>query len=164
METDGRDPADVIEQALVRIRRAQQARRLQRRAAQGDPAAASAVSAARFRHLDALDGADDGLAISEIADAIGVDRPRASRLTATLLADGLIERDTVPGDSRYAIIRLSRAGKALVDDVHESRRRGVAEALAGFTPEDAQTFAALLERFVDAWSATTDPEAGRTGH
>jgi DNA-binding MarR family transcriptional regulator len=146
-----RPPDEVIERALVRIRRDQQAGHLQRRAAQGDRAAASAVNAARFRYLDALDGARDGLPISEIADAIGVDRPRASRLTTELVGKGLVERDSVPGDSRYALIRLTRQGKKLVDGVHETRRRSVAEALTGFTAREAQAFAALLERFVEAW-------------
>src|SRR5262245_7879302 len=128
-----RPPDEVIERALVRIRRDQQARHLQRRAAQGDPAAASAVNAARFRYLDVLDGADNGLSISEVAEAIGVDRPRASRLTTELVGHGLVARDSVPGDSRYALIRLTPQGKELVDGIHTTRRRGVAEALAGFT-------------------------------
>ena len=124
---------------------------MQRRAAQGDPAVASAADAARFRYLDALDGAGDGLSISVIADAVGVDRPRASRLTSELVGDGLLERDSVPGDSRYALIRLTPQGKELIDSVHEMRRRSVTHALTGFTDKEAATFAALLERFVDAW-------------
>jgi DNA-binding MarR family transcriptional regulator len=151
MKAGDRAPAEVIEQALVRIRRDQQARHLQRRTAQGDPAAASAANAARFRYLDALDDAGDGLPISAIADAIGVDRPRASRLTSELVKDGLVGRDSVPGDSRYALIRLTPQGKDLIDSVHETRRRTVTHALAGFTGKEAATFAALLERFVDAW-------------
>jgi DNA-binding MarR family transcriptional regulator len=151
MATSDGEPHQVIEQALIRIRRLQQSRRLQRRAAPGDPAAASAANAARFRYLDALEGAEDGLAISQIADAIDVDRPRASRLTAELLAEGLIERKTAPDDSRYARIRLTAGGRDLVDRAHASRRQSVADALAGFTDEEAQTLAALLERFVEAW-------------
>ncbi|MCD0442629.1 MarR family transcriptional regulator [Glycomyces sp. A-F 0318] len=157
MATDEREPDQVIERALVRIRRVQQSRRLQRRAAGGDPAAASAASAARFRYLDALEGAREGLAISQIADAIDVDRPRASRLTGELLADGLIERETAPGDSRYARIRLTAEGEDFVDRVHASRRRAVAEALSGFTGEEARTLAALLERFVAAWPQEPPP-------
>lgn len=141
------DPEQVIERALVRIRRDQQARRLQRRTDEGG----AAGDAARHRYLDALEGAEEGLAISQVAEAIGVDRPRASRLTGELLADGLVERGTAPGDSRYARIRLTPQGRALVDGAHRTRRRAVAEALADFTDEEADTLAALLERFVDAW-------------
>lgn len=151
MNAGDRDPERVIERALVRIRRDQQNRKLQRRAAAGEPGAVAAENAARFRYLDVLEGAEESLAISQIAEAIDVDRPRASRLTGELLADGLIERDTAPGDSRYVLIRLTAQGRELVDHVHRSRRRAVADALAGFTDEEAQTLAALLERFVDAW-------------
>ena len=145
------EPDEVIGRALVRIRRDQQSRRLQRRTAGDDPGAASAASAARFRYLDALDGNEQGLSIAQIADAIDIDRPRASRLTADLLADGLIERDTAPGDSRYARIRLSAEGQNLVDRVRAGRRGNVAEALTAFTDDETRIFAALLERFVDAW-------------
>lgn len=143
------EPEDVVERALVRIRRDQQARRLHR-AATPDGARSSA-DAARFRYLDALDGADDGMAISDVGEAIGVDRPRASRLTTELLGDGLVERRTDPDDSRYVLVRLTAQGRSLVDAVRSTRRTAVGEALAGFTPDEARTFADLLERFVTAW-------------
>ncbi|PFG31931.1 DNA-binding MarR family transcriptional regulator [Paramicrobacterium agarici] len=135
----------------MRIRRAQQARRLYRNAA-GDDRATSA-DAARFRYLDALDDADDGRAISEIARAIDVDRPRASRLTRELLDAGLIERESRPGDSRYARIRLTARGREVVNEVRATRTAAVAHALAEFTEQEARTFAELLERFVAAWPA-----------
>jgi DNA-binding MarR family transcriptional regulator len=141
----------MVERALVRIRRDQQARRLQRQTGEGEQVPGSAADGARFRYLDALDEATEGMAISEIAEAIGVDRPRASRLTIQLLDDELIERDTNPSDSRYALIRLTVRGREIVNAMHESRRHAVAEATAAFTPEETRTFAALLERFVDAW-------------
>lgn len=147
-----RTPDQVIERALVRIRRSQQSRGLQRRSAQDNPVMASAVTAARFRYLDTLEESDEGMPISWIASEIGVDRPRASRLTKELLDEGLVERDTHPGDSRYTRIRLTANGRELVDRVHEARIQSVAEALAGFTNEDARTLATLLQRFVDAWS------------
>jgi DNA-binding MarR family transcriptional regulator len=144
--SEDRAPDAVIERALVRIRRDQQARHLQRSAAP-----ASLADAARIRYLDALDGAGDGLPISQVADAIGVDRPRASRLTAELVDDGLVRRDRVPGDSRLSRVRLTPRGKSLVDGVHANRRRSVSHALEHFTDDEAATLAALLERFVDAW-------------
>lgn len=151
-----REPVDVVERALVRIRRNEQARRLQRAASDGELAAASSANAARFRYLDALEDADRGMAISEVGEAIGVDRPRASRLTTELLRDGLIERQTNPDDSRYSVVRLTASGAALVNEVHRSRRAAVAEALADFTPDESRAFADMLDRFVAAW-----PSAGR---
>jgi len=147
----GPEPEDIVERALVRIRRGQQARRLQRAAAGGDLGRAPSADAARFRYLDALEERDTGMAISEIGAAIGVDRPRASRLTTELLDDGLIERRPDPDDARSTRIRLTPQGRSLVDGAHATRRIAVAEALAGFTPEESRAFAGLLERFVAAW-------------
>lgn len=144
------EPDATIERALVRMRRDQQAGHLQRRSATpADPA----TDAARFRYLDALEDTTDGLPISQIADAIGVDRPRASRLTTDLVTDGLVTRRTDPTDSRITRIRLTATGRALVDRVHATRRGAVTEALsrARFTAEEASTFALLLDRFVTAW-------------
>lgn len=140
------DPSAVIERALVRIRRAQQSDRLRRTA---NPRA----DAARFRYLDALDGAPEGRPISQVADAIGVDRPRASRLTTDLAAEGLVEREPDPGDSRYTNIRLTTAGRALVNEVRETRRAAVGRTLsdAGFSEAEAARLAELLTRFLAAW-------------
>lgn len=152
MPTLEREPEDVVERALVRIRRDQQAGHLHRRAAAaGDPAVASSSSAARFRYLDALDEVGDGMAISEIGLAIGVDRPRASRLTTELVASGLVERRPNPSDSRFALVRLTAHGRSLVNDVRASRRAAVRAALAALTPEESRVFAALLDQFVAAW-------------
>ena len=142
-------PDATIERALVRIRRDQQAGHLQRCAA----AKGATADAARFRYLDALEDATDSLPISQIADAIGVDRPRASRLTTELVADGLVDRRADPADSRVTRIRLTPTGRALVDGVHATRRDAVTEALrqARFTDEEAETLAKLLDRFVAAW-------------
>ncbi|KUL30800.1 MarR family winged helix-turn-helix transcriptional regulator [Actinoplanes awajinensis] len=137
------EPDELIARALVRIRRDQQAGHLQKRAAAPD--------AASFRYLDALDEAGGPLPISAIADRIGVDRPRASRLTTALLTDGLITREPQPGNARYILIQLTAAGRAVVAAAQENRRRGVAEALTGFSAEESRALATLLARFVDAW-------------
>ena len=72
-------------------------------------------------------------------------------MTAELLAEGLVERRPDPGDSRYALIRLTPEGGELVAEAREHRRRNVTEAMAGFTAAEARTFADLLERFVESW-------------
>jgi DNA-binding MarR family transcriptional regulator len=144
---DDRSPDAVIERALVRIRRDQQSRHLQRRA----PGDFTSANAARFRFLDALDASGDPLPISKVAEAIGVDRPRASRLTAELVAENLVERDQVPGDSRVTRVRLTARGRRVVDAAHANRRRSVRRALSTFTDAEAAALADLLDRFVESW-------------
>jgi DNA-binding MarR family transcriptional regulator len=151
MATDRRAPDEVVAASLARIRRDQQARRLQRAAASDGDRPATLADAARFRCLDALDGHPEGLAVSAVAERIGVDRPRASRLTTELATSGLVTIEADADDGRYRRVRLTDAGQRAVDAAHDRRRRVVRQALAGFSAEDAAAFADLLERFVDAW-------------
>ncbi len=151
MATGDRSPDEVIEQALVRIRRDQQAARLQGRSAAVGALGGRRLDAARFRYLDALESAGGGAPISQVAEAIGVDRPRASRLTRDLVEAGLVRRTTVPGDGRVIRVELTPAGREPVEAAHRARRESVRRALAGFTTAEARDLAALLDRFVTDW-------------
>ena len=152
------DPIAVIETALMAMRRDQQARRLQRgpgpRRGMGPrghehPHDRSLGGAARFRMLDALEAG--ARTVSEIAGAVGVDQPRASRLVAEAVERGLVRRGVDPSDARRAIVELTAAGAQFLRSAHETRRGAVETATAGFTVEETAQFAALLERFVAAW-------------
>ena len=87
--------------------------------------------AARFRMLDALESG--ARTVSELADATGVDQPRASRLVADAAERGLLRRGVDPNDARRAVIELTEAGRAHLTDAHRSRRAAVESALAGFS-------------------------------
>ena len=159
------DPVALIERALMAMRRDQQARRLQRA---GGPGGAgghhgrhggprhgihgpdrSLGGAARFRLLDALESG--ARTVSELADATGVDQPRASRLVADAAERGLLRRGVDPRDARRAVIELTDAGRAHLVDAHQTRRSAVESALGGFSAEETARFAELLDRFVEAW-------------
>ena len=153
MNSERQDSLSTIESALVTMRRDQQRRRLQRKGAGGGRRAhrdGSLAGAARFRMLDAL-AAEPGLGVTEIAQAIGVDQPRASRLVNESVDRGLIRRTPDPRDGRRSVVELSASGRAVLDAAHSNRRAAVADALAGFTPAEVETFAGLLWRFVEAW-------------
>ena len=109
---------------------------------------------ARIRMLDALATAEEAgspLSISTLAQAIGVDQPRASRLVQEGVERGHVRRVPDPSDARRALIQLTAAGRAQLDEVRTHRRSAVESALADFTPEEARTFAELFDRFVRAW-------------
>jgi DNA-binding MarR family transcriptional regulator len=109
---------------------------------------------ARVRMLEALESADrDGsdLSVSTLASAIGVDQPRASRLVQEGVERGLVRRVPDPSDARRALIQLTTAGRAQLEQLRTHRRSAVETALAGFTPDEARTFAELFDRFVRAW-------------
>jgi DNA-binding MarR family transcriptional regulator len=151
-ESQAPDSVAVIERALMTMRRDQQARRLQRGRgprAGGHGHDRSLGGAARFRMLDALESAPR--TVSELAGATGVDQPRASRLVADAVERGLVRRGVDARDARRAIIELTAAGRTHLRDAHVTRRSAVESALAQFSEQETATFAALLDRFVDAW-------------
>ena len=107
---------------------------------------------ARIRLLAALVAAGEArMGISEIATAIGVDQPRASRLVNEAAERGLVHRGVDPTDARRSVVTLTDAGRATIASARESSRTAVTTALADFTEEEAAQFAALLTRFVEAW-------------
>lgn len=107
--------------------------------------------AARFRLLDALEASERPPSVSELADAIGVDQPRASRLVQAAVDAGHVRREADPSDARRSALVLTSAGRELLASARSNRRGAVEAALAGFTEEETAEFARLLARFVAAW-------------
>lgn len=139
------DPVERLERALIAIRRTSGRQALRQRTA---PDASGPVGAL-FAVLDALE--DSGWTVTELAEAIGVDQPRASRLVKRAVDAGYVRRAPHPTDGRRSVVTLTRTGRDVVDAAHRSRQRAVRDALAEFSDRDATTLARLLERFVDRW-------------
>lgn len=62
-------------------------------------------------------GRQDDLSAREVAERTAMDKVAVSRAVASLLAAGRIERDTHDDDRRRSVLRLSRAGRAIYEDV-----------------------------------------------
>ncbi|MDN3496771.1 MarR family winged helix-turn-helix transcriptional regulator [Planococcus sp. APC 4015] len=107
--------------------------------------------AARFRLLEALAAASAPLSVSEIADVIGVDQPRASRLVQAAVAEGHVRRDANEADARRTDIVLTDQGKAVIAQFRGARTDAVATALAGFTADERAQLAALLSKLAASW-------------
>jgi DNA-binding MarR family transcriptional regulator len=147
-----KSPADEVEQAMVAIRRQQFRGRLAR-AAGVEP---SGSKASTFLALDAAEQAStagEPCTVSFVAESLGVDLPRASRLVARAVADGLLRRRADPVDGRRSLLEITPAGQVALDDVHTRRRALMARAMTGWTAADRQQFARLLTRFVDGLHA-----------
>ena len=86
---------------MVAMRRSWSRRTLHRRAGGDGPAGAGAA----FQVLDAIEGATaagEVMTVNGVADALGVDQPRASRLVATapMPIESVIARPSKPMSSR----------------------------------------------------------------
>ncbi|MDZ8172997.1 MarR family winged helix-turn-helix transcriptional regulator [Microbacterium xanthum] len=115
---------------------------------------------ARVRMLDVLAGAPDPLSVSELAERIGVDQPRASRLVQQGVQAGMVRREADPDDARRTRIALTDDGAAIARSVRGERTDAVRTALADFTDAERAELARLLGKLADAWpDAEGNPRA-----
>ncbi len=104
-----------------------------------------------MRLLEALAAASRPLSIGEIADAVGVDQPRASRLVQQAVQLDLVRREVDPDDARRTRVALTDAGAALVRGFRGERREAIDTALSEFTDAERVDLARLLTKLADAW-------------
>lgn len=104
---------------------------------------------ARLRMLEAL--AKESLGVSELAEAIGVDQPRASRLVQQGVERGWVQREADPDDARRTRIRLTDEGRALARGARGQRRQMLGKALEGFSEDEKSELAHLLTKLADNW-------------
>jgi DNA-binding MarR family transcriptional regulator len=130
----------MVERAMVAIRRRQSRRALARRM-QVDPAV--------FGVLDAVEERGPS-SVTELAGALSVDQPRASRLVARAVDEGLLVRQADQRDGRRTTLSLTPLGKRQVAAAHEARQRIFAQAMADWPESDRETFARLLTSFIAA--------------
>jgi DNA-binding MarR family transcriptional regulator len=106
---------------------------------------------ARLRLLEALAAASGPLSISELAEAVGVDQPRASRLVQQAVQMGLVRREADPDDARRTRVALTDGGVAMVRGFRGERRTAIDSALGAFTDQERTELARLLTKLANAW-------------
>ncbi|MFF5208477.1 MarR family winged helix-turn-helix transcriptional regulator [Streptosporangium sp. NPDC000396] len=133
-----------VERAMVAIRRSQSRRAIQRIAggAQMDPAL--------FGVIDAVEEGPEAATVSSVADRMGVDQPRASRLVTRAVESGLVRRVADPEDGRRSTLELTDLGAEQAEQVHRFRREVFGTAMRGWPEHDQREFARLLTAFVEA--------------
>ncbi len=115
----------------------------------GGPGGRGGHAAVRLLMVLAQHGASS---VSQIAAAIGVDQPRASRLVQAAVDAGQVRRDVDPSDARRSILVITDSGRAALSALLDHRRTAIERALADFTPAEREQFAELFTRFAQAWS------------
>ena len=150
-------PIAEIELAMVRLRRSMTKRTLGRLAARelADPPDLALVSV-----VDAVEEGGD-VSVGTVAERLGVDPSRASRLVARSVAAGYVVRVASQHDGRRSGLRLTDAGAAVARAAHAFRRERFAAATQAWSASERREFARLLRSFVDALGEATPPP--RTG-
>lgn len=136
------EPVVTVEAAMVAVRRQQSRRAL----ARADGAAAADIAVQEV--LDAVEAAGGPVGVTGIAEALGVDQPRASKLVTAAVAAGLVRREADQADGRRSRLALTAAGRERLAAVRELRRARFGAAMAGWSADEQATFATLLARFV----------------
>lgn len=162
------DPADIIATALSRLRGRRQhphehgahehgphggMRARGRRGPWGADGGLRHGAPALIRMVEALSAASDPLSVSGLAEAIGVDQPRASRLVQQGADRGWVRREADPDDARRTRIALTPDGARLFRGVRGERREALGRALAAFTDDESAELARLLTKLADNWNA-----------
>lgn len=103
---------------------------------------------------------------SQLADLAQLDRTRTSRTVTTLIGKGLIQRETIPGDARRALLQLTAEGKALYAELFPRVQAINMELLSGVPEQELQAMASAFSRIrekAQQMHADTDlPKAQRS--
>lgn len=141
------DPLAEVERAMIAIRRGQARRTLSRLARERTGSDVDAVSSAVLDAVESAAERQEPATVTALAAGLGVDQPRASRMVAKAVGDGLLSRETDQGDGRRAVLVLTDAGRAELARMHEFRRAMFAEVMADWPEADRVAFGRLLGDF-----------------
>lgn len=91
--------------------------------------------------------------VGTIAEQLRIDPSRGSRIVADLVRQGLLERAASQEDGRRSLVRVTEAGRRVLDDIEAIKRETIAEATAGWSPEEVEAFGRLYMRFTEGLEA-----------
>jgi DNA-binding MarR family transcriptional regulator len=91
-----------------------------------------------------------GARMRDLADVCRVDASTATRAVQRLVDRGLAERTTDERDARSVHVSATDDGRALYEEIVASRREGMFELLADFTPAQRAALADGMEKLVAA--------------
>ena len=86
---------------------------------------------------------------AELADTLGIDRSNLAALVAELCDKGLVERTRHDVDRRRYVLRLSHAGRRLLDRTEGAIAEADADLLAPLDQGQREQLHALLRRLAD---------------
>ena len=96
---------------------------------------------------------EPGCSIELVAGRIGLTHSATVRVVDKLAERGLVEKDRARKDARAQSLSLSKAGKRVLEQLHEARNRATDELLSGLPPAQRkaldEAISAILHRCVE---------------
>lgn len=139
-----------IDRAMVRIRRSQTRRTLGRLMQQE---LKPPVNLAHSFVVDALDEANgvagDEPSVGGVAERLGIDPSRASRMVAGAIRAGYVKRVPSQADGRRSSLELTASGRKLLLTARRFRTQFFGKIMAGWSEQECTEFARLMTKFTD---------------
>jgi MarR family 2-MHQ and catechol resistance regulon transcriptional repressor len=104
------------------------------------------LSATAFAMLVVVESADGVLGLRALRQRLGLSKANASEVTSTLEQRGLIIRQIDPRDRRALTIRLTPAGRALVDELFPGHARRVQDTFTVLDDGEKRELARLCRK------------------
>ncbi len=160
----GAEAIAAIDAVMHKIRRSMQRRDF------GRKVLAKIAADLEIAHLDTIsaiahspawtDDSHEEVTVGLIAERLGIDPSRASRLAADVVERGYARRVASQTDARRICLELTPKGEHFVEAVRRNKWEVFAGALGQWSEQELTVFAALLDRFA-GW-ATDDGRIERS--
>ncbi len=98
-----------------------------------------------------------GCHMGDVAKAFGVTLPAVTHIVDRLEEKRFLVRADDPADRRVYVLELTRAGRALVQELHGLQMRGIEGVLRRMAADDRQRVIKGLEALVDAATEAAKP-------
>ncbi len=146
------DPYSTIHASLLRMRR------FMNKPPGGAIALPGHDRAIEFSRISACEAILDlstkgDVTVSDIADELTLEHSSASRLASECERDGLVSRNRAPQDSRRVLLALTDEGLRVATTAKSMHSVVLDALLDGWTDQDIDDFARLLDRFSESVAA-----------
>ena len=113
------------------------------------------ITLVQYRALVLLASRGD-LNVGMLANLLGVHQSTATRLCDRLVTKDLVDRATAAGSRREVLVRLTTAGRKIVDAVAARRRSEISQIVARLAPDQQAAVAEAFTLFAQAAGETPD--------
>ncbi len=104
------------------------------------------ITRREWRAIASLGRSTGAVRPSQLSEHIGLDRARTSRAITSMVAKGLVRRESAPADRREALLSLTPQGQALYDRLMPTVRALNRELLSVLGPEEIEGLDSMLAR------------------
>jgi len=116
-----------------------------------DLAGLDVMSAVMHWHAESEEEAAREVTVGTVAERLGIDPSRASRIVADVVDKGYIRRAASQADSRRIVLEPTEKGQAFGEEWRKRKSDALVRGLKGWTEDELVTFARLIDRY-SHWS------------